>query len=252
MKVFRNLFVALVLWTLASFSLAAIAPGAALPNEEINLTSGTPGGTAGSITTQVSNSSFVIVLRAYANNFTTVTDTFSNTYSLQRAIQNTSDGDWLAVYLCSSCTGGSGHKPSITVSGSEMVSMGLFEITGGAASIVDVVSTGAFDTSSPFGDPVTSTNANDMILGLFGSNGAATTVTYTTGTGFTLFPSAGSTIGTNGLSLGVSYQVVSSTGTYNPAFTVSSGIRGPCITLALKASTGAAPARKNLPLLGVS
>lgn len=216
----------------------AIAPGAAVTPESINFTSGTPASTTGSATTQASGSSFVIVLRSYGDNYTTVTDTFSNTYTLQRKIQNTSDTDWMHIYLCSNGSGGAGHKPTLTTSSTQQTIIGLHEITGGAAAILDLVSTGAFDQSSPFGDSVTSTNAADMIVGYFGSNGAATTVTYTPGAGFSTFTSAGFNTGTDGLSFGVAYQVVAATGTYNPAFTVSSGIRGPAITLALKAAAG--------------
>ncbi len=213
-----------------------IAAGAAVTPESISLTGGVATTTAGSTTTQASGSTFVIILRAYSDNYSAVTDSFSNTYTLQRKIQNTSDTDWLHIYLCSNGTGGAVHKPKVTSAITQLVNFGLHEITGAASSSVDVVSTGAFDQATPFGDPVTSTNANDIILGYFGGNGSTTTVTYTPGSGFTTFPSAGFNTGTDGLSTAVVYQVASSTGTYNPAITASAGGRGAAITLALKAS----------------
>lgn len=216
-----------------------ISIGVAVTPEEINVTSGTPTTTTGSATTQASGSSFLIPLRAYGDLYSAVTDSFNNTYTFQGKKQNTSDGDWLHLYLCQNGTGGASHKPKVTVSGTELVSFGLFEVQGAATASLDAVSAGVFDSSSPFGDALTTTNAADMVIGLFGSNGAAGTVTYTPGSGFSTFTGAGSSIGTNGLSFGVAYQVVAATGTYNPAFTVSSGNRGPALTIALKAAAAA-------------
>lgn len=215
-----------------------IAVGAVVTPENIAASNGTPVSTSGSATTSASGSSFLIALRSFGDVYTTVTDNKSNTFTLQRKIQNTGDGDWLHIYLCSNGTGGAGHKPTLTVSSSLNVVYGLIELTGGAASILDAVSTGAFDSSSPFGDSVTSTNANDLILGFYGNNAAAGTIIFTPGAGFATVTAAQFTDGTSSLTLGVASQVVSSTGTYNPAFTVSSGSRGPAITLALKGAGG--------------
>jgi type II secretory pathway component HofQ len=192
----------------------------------------------GSITTAASGSSFLAVIRAYGSP-TGVTDSKGNTYVLVFSTQNTTDTDWLAVYMATNGTGGATHR--ITASfgaGLNPVILGLIEITGGATSSITDTSATAFDQASPFGQSITTANANDLILGFFGSNGAATTVTYTAGSGFTMLAAGTFVTGTDGLSVGVSTQVVSATGTYNPAFTVSSGNKGPTISLALKQLAG--------------
>jgi hypothetical protein len=79
-----------------------------------------------------------------------------------------------------------------------------------------------------------------MLVGIFGGNGTTGTVTYTAGGSFTLLSAATYATGTDGLSCGVSTRIVSATGTYDPAFTVSSGARGPTITVALKQLAAAA------------
>jgi hypothetical protein len=230
----------------------AIDVGQSIVEAIASVTGGVATSIAGSVTTTASGSSFVIFVRAYAAP-TSVTDSKSNVYTLVQSTQNPSESDWLSVYLCVNGTGGATHRPTVTTGVTlNPVILGLIEIVGGATSSATDGSSTVHDTASPFGSPLTTTNANDIVLSLFGGNGTVATVTYTANGSFTLVSAATFTTGTDGLSVGVAKQVVSATAAYDAAWTVSAGSRGPVVTMALKQlAGGGAAVVSNLMLLGV-
>jgi hypothetical protein len=206
---------------------------------EFSAVSGTPTApSSGSISTTTGNH-FVCVVVDYSPSVTAITDNFSNTYS-QVGSTVTNGSVALSVWLCIAGTGGAGHKPSVTKTTGDALSFSFMEIAGSAsASPLDGTVGAGLDSASPYNATVTTANATDLVITIGSSNGAATTVTYTPGTGFTL-ATGGVTYptGTNVLSIGVMYQNVSATGTYGGNFTVSSGTACGVITFALKDAAG--------------
>jgi hypothetical protein len=209
--------------------------------------SGSPTSTTGSVTTSASSSSFIIFANIFFGVLAAANDNKSNTYTRLGSIENTTDGNQLDVWLCTNGAGGAGHKPTVTGPFGTTATVGFIEITGAeTSSVLDGVIQLIFDQASPFGADVTTANAHDLILGIFGSSIGP--VTYTAGSGFTLVTAA------SGNEVGVAKRLVTSTGTYNPAFTLSSGSRGPAATIAFKdfGSGGAgATSKPNFLLLGV-
>lgn len=188
--------------------------------------------TSTSVNTSASGSSFIVFCIGPASVTYTPTDSKSNTYVLQGTQQNnTSDNISLAAYLCTNGTGGTGHTFSLAMSVHAGLEFYAVEVTGGATtSILDQFFGNTGILGNPTPGPVTTTNANDLILSCFKNNGTTAT---------SLTPAAGFTPVITTLSAGdvVVQQVVSSTGTYDPSVTFApSGGRTQIITLALKAA----------------
>jgi hypothetical protein len=237
MRIFLRPLLLSLLCIFAQFSHAAGAISQGLA-EEISYSSGVATSTTGSLTTAATGSTFLIVFRDYSPATTTVTDTKSNSYT-QIGSTVTIGSTALSAWLCVNCTGGSGHKPTVTKSSGDLGVVSFSEITGTAtASATDGTAGAGLDTSSPFDATVTTTNANDLIVGIGSGDGFTTTITYTPGAGFTLITAPSNSSGTNALSLGVMTRNPGATGTYGPNFTVSSGPNAGVITFALKELAG--------------
>jgi hypothetical protein len=198
-----------------------------------------PASTTGTITT-TTGSLFLVVVRMFSGVMTAVTDSKSNTYGIVQQVQNTTDGDYLEVWKCENGTGGAGHKPTVTAPFGTTAFVELIEVTGAATASAIDVSASVFDQASPFGVDVTTTNPNVLVIGMYGNTVGSDPVTFTAGGSFTLDTNATSTDNSANFSVGVATRHVSATGTYNPAFTVGSGSRGPAVTLAIKDSGGGA------------
>jgi hypothetical protein len=213
----------------------AIAQGLA---EEHTYGSNTPQATTGSLNTSATGSYFFVVIRAYSPSANTITDTYSNTWTLLGSQANGSTTTY--VYKGASAGGGTAaggatHKITISKATGDTASMCFFEVTGAATSSVqDGTLASVLDSSSPFNQTITTTNATDLIIGIGASNSAANPTTYTPGTGFTLASTSSFTNGTNSDTIGVMSQRVTSTGTYGPNFTTSSGTNAAVLTFALK------------------
>jgi hypothetical protein len=236
----KNIKRLLALFFLCGFTQFASAAGAVSQGlfEELAISGGTPTSTTASINT-TTGSTFLIVFRDYTPSVSAVTDNKSNTYT-QVGTTVTIGGTGLSVWICVNGTGGSGHKPTITKSNGDFALISFAEITGTAtSSATDGTASAALDSSSPFDGTVTTSNANDLIIGIGSTDGAAGTVTYTPGTGFTLISGPSNSSGTNALSLGVMTRNPGATGTYGPNFTVNSGSNAAVVTFALKELAGA-------------
>lgn len=108
-------------------------------------TATTPG-----VATTASGSSFLIgILTSASQTITTVSDNKSNTYSLVgSALTYFSAALKVAVYKCENGTGGTGHTVSVTIGGSDFLTVFFQEVTGGTpedtavrASLEDTAST---------------------------------------------------------------------------------------------------------------
>lgn len=234
----RVCIAALVLFAWAHSALAAIDVGQASAGA---FTGGATSVTTTGITTSASGSSFIIYV-SYVSGFSvsSIADSKSNSYTLVASALT----GWLsatnsAIYLCTNCTGGSGHTATLNLSGSTQAEIYLVEVTGGAtASLVDATPSTFWndDTASPFtSNSLTSSNANDLLLAFTNTNGN-TTDTFTWGNSFTQVTADGNPAHFTG---GVAKRVVSSTGTYNSTFTSSGGTSEAASALiSLKASGG--------------
>jgi hypothetical protein len=204
--------------------------------EELTAVSNVATSTSGSINTSATGA-FVIWVRDYSPSITTVTDNKGNTYTQIDATTVFGAGWWLGV--CRNGVGGTGHKPLVTKSTGDFFAVGLEEYSGVDTSALDGTPTVVTDTATPYDSPLTTGNANDLIVTHGASNSVSTTCNYTPGTGFTLATGATSTVGTNGLSTGVMTQHVTATGTYGGNFTMSSGSQARVVTFAFKDAGGA-------------
>ena len=189
--------------------------------------------TSAAQTTQATGSTFVIGAYCYTASVTfTMSDSKSNAYSLLGSQQNnTSDGISLAWYACVNGAGGSGHTFNIDCSVHTALFWYGIEIVGGGltSGIVDQTYGNTGFLGNPTPGPVTTTQANELILSLFTNNGTA--ITITPGNSFgTLLSDADSAL---------MYRVVSSTGTYDPSVSFApSGGRTQIITASFQAAAG--------------
>jgi hypothetical protein len=213
-------------WGASSYTLGTYSSGTPFPTNSIN--------------SAASGSSFFIVIISFGAVSYTITDNKGNgsgAFVQQGSTSNnTSDGITLAAFLATNVAGGSGHVFSITpAGGSVQLEVYVCEVTGGAtSSLVDVLAGPTFGfLGNPSSNPVTTTNANDLILAVFQNNTNPIT-TFTPGAGFTSIVQSA----TDGnILVG---QVVSATGTYDPSIGFSpSGGRTQMVTIALKAAGGA-------------
>lgn len=118
-------------------------------------------------------------------------------------------------------SGGGTYAPALVCS----------EVSGLASQALDVASTTAvsnLSTTAWTATAITTTNANDIVFG----NYAVTNGFSFTGSGSWLLGGSISVAGS--VAEGSTYQIVSSTGTYTPAATVSTSSSGPGISAAYK------------------
>ena len=165
------------------------------------------------------------------------TDNFSNTYT-QIGIEQNNSGQGIRcnLYACANGAGGAGHQwTQVFADRFSPMACYAFEVTGAALSgILDVVAQG--NTGATFNFPVTTTNANDLVVSIFRGNSASGVITANGS--FTLLDSAANTMTT-----GVMTRIVSATGTYDPAPTITLNSATCWITASFKeASTIAIPA----------
>jgi len=135
-----------------------------------------------STTTQATASSFY-VLAYYASTgaVTSVTDTFSNTYTAVTAeVADVSDGGFIRVYQTQNGAGGAGHVATVHLSPTE-IGMAIFvEVTGGSTSSILDTQNAVYGTAgSPFACNVTTANPIDLLLGFIISASASTSESFT-------------------------------------------------------------------------
>jgi hypothetical protein len=173
--------------------------------------------TASSVTSAATGSVFAICVNAKSQNITSVTDSFSNTYTLKQTGTGFNKG---YLYVCDGGNGGSGHTATVNLAAADSVTIHFAEILGAASPSYDAGGN-AGNTSggtSLTGASVTTTNANDLILSFFAGYGDSGAVS-SAGAGFSMFDS----IPGGGIaSSGMSSRVVSATGTYSDTYTIAS------------------------------
>jgi hypothetical protein len=197
-------------------------------------TGGGTQGTTGTISTQVTGSTFYVATM-YGNVAGTVVwgDNFGNTYTRVGTEQNNSpQGLRCSLFVCENGAGGAGHQWTQAFADRfSAVSCFGWEVTGQALSgSLDVVAQGN-DDSSPYSFPITTVNPAAIIFSI--GRSATSSVTTTANGGFTLLDSNPTTT-----TCYVMYRIVSSAGAYDPAPTFSSNSSTAWITADFKESGG--------------
>jgi len=191
--------------------------------------------TTSAIATSATGSKFIISVVNNSGTIGTVTDSFSNTYTLKETASQFSLGT--SIYICDTgCTGGSGHTATVT-STLANYSVALTEVTGAASTGFDVGASGSnFSAgSTQAGAAVTTTNANDLVFSVIGFPGSGNAVTDS-GTGFSILDS---TFATSDNGQTTSSAVFSSTGTYQDTYAVTGGFSFCSFaTISFKAASG--------------
>lgn len=205
--------------------------------------------------TAATGSSFVAIFgheNATTINATTgVTDNFANTYVKQGS---TLAGGGAAAFacewwLCTNGAGGTAHIATAIQSGAQLGIGFLIEVTGGAlASLLDQNSGFLGDGTSPWTNAVTTTNANDLLIGcgLTGSNSGTETDTWGGTNVLTMLDQLGNANFFTGCT---GKLVVAATGTYTASLTsTSTGVATTAanmLMIALKAATSTAASENN-------
>lgn len=192
-------------------------------------------GTTGTITTQVSGSSFLVgTMCGNVAGTSCWSDNMGNTYTAVGTEQNNSgQGIRCQMYICNNGVGGAGHQwTQVFADRFTIAACYAVEITGAAlTSILDVVAQG--NTTTPFNFPVTTVNANDMVVSIFRALPASAAITANGS--FTLLDSAA-----NSFTSGLMYRSVTAAGAYDPAPTIASGTASCWITASFKEASGIA------------
>lgn len=210
-------------------------------------------GTTAAITTAATGS-VIVRLMEWDNtlNFTSITDSKSNTYT-QISVERTISTIKGRAYYKENATGGASHTFSGAVSSSANISLYVLEITGALTSGALDQSNSQTDAASPFTSPsITTTQAAELIwAGLIG-NSATTPATHAESTGFTIQNDV-TTGGPDWTGCDAS-KIVASTGTYNSSFTENGGSSACVFIASFKESGGGGGAvkRNNLMLLGMN
>lgn len=184
------------------------------------------------VTTQTTGSDFFVIATWY--NSTTapvITDSKSNPWTqIGTNVYNSTDGTGMAVFRSLNATGGTSHTFTMTSGAGTYVSMCMLEIKG-SSHVIDqsAQGTAASGTSASSGN-ITTTNANDILIGFCYVDSEATTQAITANSPFTLQVSVGYTV--NNIGCGISTNLVTSTQTVAATFsgTPSATYMGALIT----------------------
>lgn len=200
-----------------------------------NFTYGTPRTTAAGTTTSGSGSSFLVAfLTANGDTVTSVTDAYSNTYSVVTTVVETVNGNKMWVYQATNGSGGTNHTVTVTMSSGGVAKISFTEITGAAtASIVDQ-SNAVHDNATPYSCAITTTVADSIAIAYATVIDGAGSGTYTANGGFTAYQNNATTH-----PMAAAYKVLSATGTEDPAWTHSTKSYSALITLNVKAAAAA-------------
>jgi hypothetical protein len=180
----------------------------------------------------------VVVATVISNNSAnlTVADNQSNSYSLVKAAPPGSVGIQTSIFCTSVLVSSGTFTVTATNSGSSaFITMFASEYSG--ASCNPDQSTGASAlSSSPYAcGTMTTRNAKDVLISVLDFDGGSGTLVFSISGSFTIEAQI-----TNAADQSGAYadQIVSSTGSFNPAWTVSQNAQASCVNVALQAASG--------------
>lgn len=215
----------------------------ALGQHAVASTAGASSVTTGAVTTQASGSNFYLLISfRQGDTFNGVSDSKGNTYTQVDTLADGGYGWTISTYRCENGTGGSGHTATVTMGATTRIVCYFVEITGAVLSGATDQHSIAKDTSSPFdGTALTTTQANEILLGIVRSNDTVNT-TITVNGGMTQLDIDA----TNTASVAF-YRALSATGTYSPAATSSpGGTQAIVAMLSIKEASGGGSTVKRL------
>lgn len=163
-----------------------------------------------------------------------ITDNQGNPYSVSNYFP-TGGGSQTALY-CATATVASGtFTVTATPLGADFITMFIRDYTGGSCNL-DQVSSANSGATSPYScGSITTLNANDLLVTGILNNGGGT-VTYTAPSGFGNLEQE-----TNGSlfeSGAVADEIVSSTGTFTPTWSVTANSQSYCVLAAFRQASG--------------
>lgn len=187
--------------------------------------SGTFTVTTGGILTQATGSTFFITTSIASTGVTTVTDSYSNSYTQIGATVDDTNGRFLRRFQCTNGVGGAGHTFSGTDSLGGAFTLMAGELLGAAtSSALDQSNTNVNGFYDPSVTPFTSNNititppANgEILLAVYSSQAFVASLTFTESQGFTVAQSQ--VVGNTGLpALALAYKIVTGANTYHAAW----------------------------------
>lgn len=196
----------------------ALAIGA---SDQVIDTFGATTATTPGVATAAANSSFFVgILTSAGQTITNVTDNKGNTYTIANASQTYNSALLKCVWYKSyNGTGGAAHTVSVTIGGSDFLTVFFQEITGAGAGGEDApVRASSNDVATPF--TVTAgaatAQANEALLCLVGFN-TTNISALAESTGFTITQSV--LTGASDAAGCIAVDIVSAIATYTPSFT---------------------------------
>lgn len=202
--------------------------------------------------TTTSGSTFLIALSydasATLSTALSALDNKSNTYT-QIGTTQTASGAKRALYYCANGTGGATHTASAAFSASSFGSIYLVEITGAAASPLDINVADASDATTPFTlGTGTLAQADELVIGIVGNGEGQNPMGYAS-SNMTELGQEGN--GASFWTSGLFKAVVASTSSFVASFTSNGGNNIHAIQLAtFKQGSGGGATVKQLAALG--
>ncbi len=191
--------------------------------------------TPSGLTTAATGSSFLVVISTLEYQYKPVLqyDSFSNSYTQLGTDYH--NGLWINAYLSTTHVGGANHTVTIDTPnfGASTVSIHFFEITGGALSSLVDVQLISYYNGLPLVGPITTTNANDLLISVCQATGPTYSIA---GSGWSLF--SGYSPSTDRSA--AAYKNRTSTGTDDPVWSTTAGIAAAGLaTIAFKQAAAA-------------
>ena len=183
--------------------------------------------TTAAVTTQASGSSFWTCAQ-YTGTFSSVADqndtdpTNANTWTLVETALTISDSE-ARCYRANNGVGGTNHTVTWTMTAAGNVIVAFFgEVTGAATGAFDLGARGT-DSATPFVSPgITPSQANILLIGYMGTEGAGGAAAFTPGNSFTTLDAV--TDGDTYFPGYTSYRNVTSIASYNISTTVTGSV----------------------------
>jgi len=214
----------------------AIAAGASSKGRSASTTSQATTG----VTTQSSGSTFFVAFIWDTGNFSSISDSKSNSYT-QIGTEQVQTGTKMRAYYCQNGTGGSSHTATIGLSTASPVTVLFLEITGGLTSGILDQSDLRFDTASPYtlAAGLTTTQADELLVSFLGGTSGNNPATHAeSGLGSSTIQIE-ETDGASFYTCAIATAVKSSTGTFNPSWTESGGAHAGVVLATFKAAAAA-------------
>lgn len=194
----------------------------------------------GGVTTAVSGSTFYVSFEWDTANFSSISDSKGNAYTIIDTELTVSGTQKQRVYYCQNGVGGATHSVTVNLSGAAPISVFFLEITGGATTGVLDQHNRANDAATPFASPsVTTLQAAEILVSSLTSDTGSNPGTIAESTGFTVQAGASETNGASFYVGGIATRIVAAIASYASSFTCTgTTISGVAIATFKEAAAG--------------